>query len=92
MNMLTLIRKNRSLDSNVVDFGYHPDLADHRSSNNAFGMLSSWVHARAGASQGYHTCYVKFKFDWRYFNYWFGLYFPRSTNWLTVSFKVYVYW
>lgn len=42
MNMLTLIRKNRSLDSNVVDFGYHPDLADHRSSNNAFGMLSSW--------------------------------------------------
>lgn len=73
-------------------FGYYPDLADHRSSGNAFGIISAWVHARVGASQGYHTCYVKFKFDWRCFDYWFGIYFLGSTNWMTVSFKVYVYW
>ena len=70
----------------------YPYLADHRLPDSAFGMISAWVHAEAGASQGYHTCYVKFKFDWRYFDYWFGTYLSGSTNWMIVSFKVYVYW
>ena len=71
-----------------------PYMDDHRSSDSAFGMLSAWVHPVPGTPEGWYTCYIKFKFDWlAYMVGWQrGYWVSGSTDWLVVSFQLYVYW